>query len=176
MSRGEHSNSKLQNSWNKYGQGSFLFSILEYAPAENIRDLEQRYIDIYQPELNISKVVGYPNTPKAGSIEAKIRSQNNLEARRNSSWCKSPELHEIMSNKLKERWEVLEYRQSRIEMTKALWQDPEYRTKLSDAHKKVKNTDRQTIRELRNSGYSVKSLKEMFGVSRMTIQRIVLES
>lgn len=175
LSMGIHSNPKLQNSWNKYGKENFSFSILEYAPSEIIRDLEQDYINRFRPELNIAKVVGYPNTPKPGTIEAKLRSQKNLEARRNSEWCKSQELHEIMSAKLVERWTDQEYRNRRIEETKQLWKSLDYRNKLSELHKKIKDSDRQEVARLRWSGYSSKEIAVMFDVSYQTIDRIVAE-
>lgn len=176
LSRGTHSNPKLQNSWNKYGGENFSFTVLEYAHPELIRDKEQEYINRLDPEFNISKVVGYPNTPKAGTPEAKLRSQKNMEARRKSEWIGSKELHEIMSSKLKDRWEDENYRTQRSADTKALWENPEYRDNLSEVHKKIKDEDREKIKFLVKNGHSPYKLAGVYGVHRITIQRIAKEA
>lgn len=52
----KHENSYLQRAWNKYGEDSFIFIVLEY--VSDIKDLiiiEQYYIDWLQPEYNICK-------------------------------------------------------------------------------------------------------------------------
>lgn len=50
-----HHNSKLQNSWNKYGEQVFEFSILELCLKENCIEREQYFIDSLKPKLNIRK-------------------------------------------------------------------------------------------------------------------------
>jgi group I intron endonuclease len=176
LNRNNHSNQKLQNSWNKYGESNFSFLVLEYCRSEEIFEKEQKYINSLNPELNIAKIVGYPNTPKAGSPEAMARSKKNLEARKNSEWYNSKELRNIMSEKLKVRWANKEYRKSRSEETKSLWKNENYRIKLSEIHKKVKDADRLLIKKLRESGVMVKDLMARFGVERKTIYRIVREA
>jgi len=41
----KHENQKFQNAWNKYGEDSFIFDIIEYCDEENLLDREQYYID-----------------------------------------------------------------------------------------------------------------------------------
>lgn len=48
-----HSNQKLQNSWNKYGESNFIFEIIEYTFKENCISREQYYIDTLKPHFNI---------------------------------------------------------------------------------------------------------------------------
>lgn len=55
LRRKVHKNTYLQNLYNKYGEGSLLFSVLE--ECENIREREQHYIDTLQPKINICKRV-----------------------------------------------------------------------------------------------------------------------
>lgn len=43
--RGNHKNEHLQNAWNKYGENSFEFIILEVCELEQVREREQYYID-----------------------------------------------------------------------------------------------------------------------------------
>ena len=50
---GYHSNSYLQNAWNKYGEENFRFIILYKCNEETLLEKEQLYIDNYKPEYNI---------------------------------------------------------------------------------------------------------------------------
>jgi len=55
LRRNKHINYKLQNDWNKYGENSFVFEILEIndqATREEISLLEQKYIDELKPYEN----------------------------------------------------------------------------------------------------------------------------
>ena len=56
---GTHENRHLQNAWNKYGEGAFVFEILA-APAQpvtrqELANLEQDYVDFFAPEYNIRR-------------------------------------------------------------------------------------------------------------------------
>lgn len=55
LRRKVHKNIYLQNLYNKYGERSLIFSIIE--ECENIREREQYYIDTLQPKINICKKV-----------------------------------------------------------------------------------------------------------------------
>lgn len=51
---GTHENSKLQKSWNKHGEKSFRFHVLDYVDyKEELIITEQQYIDSLRPEYNI---------------------------------------------------------------------------------------------------------------------------
>jgi group I intron endonuclease len=58
----KHKSPKLQNSYNKYGNENFYYSILEECEKENLIIREQHYIDLYNSCKN-----GYNCAPKAGS-------------------------------------------------------------------------------------------------------------
>ena len=46
LARGEHANSLFQECWNKHGEGSFEFEVLEEVPDDvDQRDVEQVYLD-----------------------------------------------------------------------------------------------------------------------------------
>lgn len=49
-----HENQKLQNSWNKHGEESFQYFILEFCSIENLIQREQFYIDTIKPWYNIT--------------------------------------------------------------------------------------------------------------------------
>jgi group I intron endonuclease len=54
-----HGNFKLQKSFNKYGESSFLFNILEHVIDVNLLiKREQYYIDTLLPFFNIAKIAG----------------------------------------------------------------------------------------------------------------------
>ena len=54
----QHSNTKLQNSYNKYGVNSFEYSILEVCSKEDCIIKEQYYIDTFNPGFNILRIAG----------------------------------------------------------------------------------------------------------------------
>lgn len=65
LRKGIHDNSHLQSAWNKYGEDSFIFEVLEH--VDNVNSLierEQYWIDLLDV-CNRSK--GYNKAPKAGS-------------------------------------------------------------------------------------------------------------
>lgn len=54
LERNKHNNRFLQNSWNKYGSGSFKFEIIEFCEVEKRLEREQYYIDNINPHYNLS--------------------------------------------------------------------------------------------------------------------------
>lgn len=61
LSKGNHANSHLQNSYNKYGREHFTFIIIEELETPNkeqLLDREQFWIDNLKPEYNILLVAG----------------------------------------------------------------------------------------------------------------------
>ncbi len=62
LRKGKHHSPRLQNAWNKYTEFRFEFKILEVVPKEEwvdnkyLLDIEQIYLDTYQPEYNICKI------------------------------------------------------------------------------------------------------------------------
>lgn len=54
----KHHSSKLQKAWNKYGQESFVFFILEHCNEIDLIKKEQFYLDSLNPNYNILKIAG----------------------------------------------------------------------------------------------------------------------
>lgn len=54
----KHGNSRLQNSWNKYGEDSFKFEIIYECPTNLLLEEEQKFIDNLHPYFNICKIAG----------------------------------------------------------------------------------------------------------------------
>lgn len=55
-----HVNKHLQSAWNKYGEKSFIFTIIEYCKPKKCIEREQFYFDTLKPQYN--------KCPKAGSV------------------------------------------------------------------------------------------------------------
>ncbi len=84
LNRGDHKNTILQRSWNKYGAENFTFSIIEECDPSVRLIREQHYIDVLQPfksiGYNINKTAnggdGYTNNPRREEIIEKLRIMN----------------------------------------------------------------------------------------------------
>ena len=62
LRHGYHANQHLQNAWNKYGEGCFIYSILEFCDESIKIEREQFYVDTLFPEYNIAKeIVNLPS-------------------------------------------------------------------------------------------------------------------
>ena len=59
LNENKHYNKHLQNAWNKYGQDSFLFEIIDTDSEDKLDDLEVYYIDFYN---SASQEHGYNKT------------------------------------------------------------------------------------------------------------------
>ena len=55
MRRGKHHAHKLQKACAKYGFEKLQHTVLEVCNREVLKDLEQKYLDIYKPEYNTSR-------------------------------------------------------------------------------------------------------------------------
>lgn len=70
----KHHSIFLQRSWNKYGEDKFEFKIIEYVPKEEcvdnkyLLDIEQMYLDTYQPEYNM-RLIAESNLGHKWTIE-----------------------------------------------------------------------------------------------------------
>ena len=72
----KHHNVILQRAFEKYGETSFTFEVIEYCSEEELFKLEQYYIDTLAPEYNIGSVGGgdnLTNNPNRLLIIEKIR-------------------------------------------------------------------------------------------------------
>jgi group I intron endonuclease len=83
LKKNKHHSIKLQRAWNKYGEDSFIFEIVETCSNENILLQEQYYIDKYN-----SYSSGYNATPVAGNClgrevkkETRLKIANSLKGR-----------------------------------------------------------------------------------------------
>lgn len=65
LRNGKHHSILLQRSWNKYGEDSFAFEVLEAVPPDKLMEVEQKYIDCLQP---CNPKVGYNVSEKATCV------------------------------------------------------------------------------------------------------------
>ena len=80
LKRNEAHNKHLQNSWNKYGEESFVFQVLEYCEPKVQFEREQYYIDLIKPEYNLTLNV-VANTGHKVEEETKKKISNTLKAK-----------------------------------------------------------------------------------------------
>lgn len=93
----DHINEHLQNSWNKYGEDSFEFEVIDEVGVENLREKEQEYINEYN---SIDSENGY-NIKNVGLEKSTISSSSktNLSARIKREYGEY--LDEVSENKSK---------------------------------------------------------------------------
>ena len=53
----KHQNAHLQNAWNKYGEDSFRWFILELCDSKELTEKEQYCIDLFGAEYNITRII-----------------------------------------------------------------------------------------------------------------------
>lgn len=58
LRRGRHHNFHLQSAFDKYGETTFIFEILEEAKSETLIEREQYFLDALLPEYNLSPTAG----------------------------------------------------------------------------------------------------------------------
>lgn len=109
LKNNKHSNTYLQNAWNKYGSDDFKFFILEYCSISKLDAREKYYIQTYDTE---NRDVGY-NLKSGGQYGGSILSDE-IKKKIGASNKKYYENHP-------------EARVTRHESTKAYWANPEVR-------------------------------------------------
>jgi group I intron endonuclease len=132
LSASRHYNSHLQCAWNKYGEPSFEFGILELAPRGHLIAREQFWIDRHDAS---NKKKGFNLCPNAASILGLKRSEETKAklADGNRRRVFTPEMRANYSASQRNRI-TPEYRKELSVRAKAQ-QTPEMRTRLSEALK-----------------------------------------
>jgi len=73
LRRGQHDNPHLQASWDKHGEAAFVFSPLMFCPRAELRLWEQRYMDEFRPEYNLSLDATMPMLGRKHSARTKAK-------------------------------------------------------------------------------------------------------
>jgi group I intron endonuclease len=129
LERGQHSNRYLQRAWNKYGEASFFFMVLERVHPEVLVDTEQRYID----ELNTTDPKrGFNLSPAAGStLGYKYTDEQRAAASRRA---KKADHSHLRTPEAKAKVRKSNQRRAKEvgEMARLRWADPVCRQKMQE--------------------------------------------
>ena len=80
----KHQNAHLQNAWNKYGEDSFRWFILELCDSKELTEKEQYCIDLFGAEYNITRIVernilSRESRIKQGETRRRLHQEGKLE-------------------------------------------------------------------------------------------------
>jgi group I intron endonuclease len=78
----DHHNDHLQNTFNKHGFDKFDFMIIESVDIKNLKDIEQKYLDIAKTEQDKCYNLNFESTGGDLSEYSKIKISNALKGRR----------------------------------------------------------------------------------------------
>jgi group I intron endonuclease len=151
LKHNKHINQHLQNSYNKYGKESFIFTIIEECECmkEILLDREQYYINTMNPEYNILKIAG-STLGFNHSIETKLKISNST----------------IGIKKSKEHCENIKNSQKGKTLT------DEHKQKLSESAKNRTKQGHTTKINIDGINYdSLKEASELLGIKYNTLQR-----
>lgn len=166
LRKGSHHAIKLQRSWSKYGEDSFLFKVIELCDPDDRIPREQHHMDIGSP-LN--------SNPRAKNAEGFQHSEESKERR---------------SAMLKERYRNdPEYAERFRLLSAGVPKTDSFKRKMSDRQKGVPKSDSQIINmskaravlserqvleiiEMRRSGMSIAKICESTGLGYKSVQRV----
>lgn len=80
----KHENVHLQNAWNKYGEDSFEWTIIEFCDKSILTEREQYCIDLFNAEYNITKkviknILSKESRIKQGETRKRLHKEGKLE-------------------------------------------------------------------------------------------------
>ena len=80
----KHENAHLQSAWNKYGEKSFQWFVIEYCDNEYLTQKEQESIDLFGAEYNITRkvernILSKESRIKQGNTRRKLHAEGKLE-------------------------------------------------------------------------------------------------
>ena len=80
----KHQNAHLQNAWNKYGEDSFRWFILELCASKELTEKEQYCIDLFGAEYNITRIIernilSRESRIKQGETRRRLHQEGKLE-------------------------------------------------------------------------------------------------
>src|SRR5258705_1470084 len=137
-------NSRLQNAWNKYGESTFEFEIIEVAMSWSRKDREQYWLDKLKP---YDREIGFNVCKIAGEVPSLIGHTVSPEARAKIG----------AANKgRKQSAETIEKRMTKIRGRKLT---PEHIEKVAAVHrgKKLKPEQVENLAEINSRNYIVTS-------------------
>lgn len=151
LKSGKHGNKHLQKAWDKHGENSFIFEIIEFVQDTNIILVrEQYYFDLLKPYIN---KIGYNISKIAGS---NLGYNQTFEAKQ----------------------KISEFNKGKIlsEETRKKMSDSKIGVLAGEKHPiaKFTNIEVKEIRDFFKNGLSYLQLSEKYKVSKQTICGIIL--
>lgn len=192
LRRGVHSNAHLQNAWNSYGEGSFVFELVHECSPESLSEIEQLWIDRYSaanPEFGMNNsptaetAVGFVHSSDSKKrIAARAAARGYTDALRKANEArKGKPAHNRGKPGIKwtdeQRSAASAARKGRPAWNKGLPHSADEKARISEAVSKSKTKYKgavvATVKELRASGSSYPSISRATGVSIAQCYRIV---
>jgi group I intron endonuclease len=187
----KHHARHLQFAWNKYGEASFAFEILEVIDDPNlVIEREQVYIDacfqtmprerIYNTRPTAGSQLGLRHTDKSRQLMSEKQRANQTPERRKQQgatlsstlrrkWNEDAEYREKMSARNKQVFSTDEHRAKRREIAQALWETDEYRSKVlrgREAHNNSAETrllrSRQSLERWANPEFKARAVAKLY--------------
>ncbi len=145
-----HENDHLQNAWNKYGEKSFKFKVLEYCSVDQLDEREQHFLDVYTDKgicYNIAKDATAPMRGISPSAETRRKlSEANKGKQLRKGTTASAETRQKMSDAHKGKTRSAEHCQNLSSALRGLPKSEEHREKLRQANIGKKHSDETRLK------------------------------
>lgn len=127
-----HDNVYLQNSWNKYGENSFVFTVVEECEEKQLDELEVRYIKL----LHTLAPKGFNMTEGGDGVRGlkwspESRKAKSLDMKNKMVGCNAPFYGKTFTPEALEKMRVA---------TTTLWENEEYRKRQVVSHTGLKQS------------------------------------
>lgn len=139
LKKGTHQNKHLQNAWNKYGENSFVFSVIEECEEDNLTKREQYWIDYYGG-INSKNTYNFRQAGSKGTMSKetlKKMSEATKRLRQNPEWV------EKNAQAIRDSWTPERRKQMSIQKTGTKWTEAQRknRKKFDDMRRGVARSD-----------------------------------
>ena len=160
LRKNKHENSKLQRAYNKHGEKTLKFSILEIVGIrEEVIDVEQKYIDKLKPKYNI--------LPNAGSClgrniseETRLKISNSEKGKYVKGHPHTKETRKRLSEAQKLNWKNQIYSEETIKKMGSLGEKNSFYGKHHSEETKKRLSEAQKL-NWENQVYSEESIEKM---------------
>lgn len=139
LRRNFHGNQFLQNDWNKCGEDNFEFEILETLSKEDIRIVEQQYLNKYYDNDSCYNLCPHVELDKAVLLNKQLK--NKIKTSLRKKW-ENPEYKEKMRIAMKTSPFREIFRKFTSERMKKLWKNPDYANSVKIGIEKYQKTDK----------------------------------
>lgn len=170
LKRQKHHNPRLQAAWNKYGEDSFEFSIIEFCPKENLLEVEQKWLDSYnvgnRRDCYNFCTKAYSHLGRKRSAETKRRLSESQKGKTTSPEAKA----KMRAAKIGKKLTAEHIEKCRIASTGRTYSRTE---QWKAQYRKLSVEQIVSFRALRKSGWTLGQLAEHFGIGESTAMRII---